>query len=405
MTRHALFLDHCAAWSGGEIALTRLVEALGDDIKAHVVLAEGGPLAARLSGSGVDVRVMALPSRTNRLDREGSARVPLRAMLDVLAYVVTLSRLMRRERPALVHANSLKSGIYGCLAARVAGVPVVWHVRDRVADDYLPRRLVRLVRGLLVVLPDAILVNSQATRETLGPWVRRAVPVTVLPDPYRPERPAAPRSQVRDPRAPVIALIGRLAPWKGQHVFIDALEALTSARPGLQGRLMGAALFGEDAYASDIARRISTSTADIRLSPFTGDVGEVLEEVDIVASASVIPEPFGQVVVEAMANGVPVVVPDIGGPAEIVHDGLSGLTYPPGDVLALCDRLQLLCRDEALYRRLAVNGLARAADFDPERIAERFALAVRVERLTALGRARRLLRAVRSPAPPGDARR
>jgi glycosyltransferase involved in cell wall biosynthesis len=366
-----VFLDHCAAWSGGEIALKRLLEPL-DDCRRLVVLGEDGPLVGELTAAGVDVRVLPLAARTNRLSREASQRLPLRGILDVLRYVFQLRRMLKDEGADLVHANSLKSGIYGCLAARAARVPVVWHVRDRIAPDYLPSRLVRLVRALLVLLPDAVLVNSRATLETLGGAVRRTVPVGVLGDPYRSPLPI--RARTAPNGDPVVALVGRLAPWKGQHLFLDAVERLVADAVPVRGRLLGAALFGEEEYAEEIAGRLSGPplAGVVSLSSFAGDVAHALADVDVVVNASVIAEPFGQVVVEAIANGVPVVVPDQGGPAEIVEDGVSGLTFRTGDAEDLARAIQLVLADPGLYERLSSGGLARAEDFDPEGIAAEF---------------------------------
>ena len=386
-----VYVDHCAAWSGGEIALLRLLEPL---VRAGrrplVVLGEDGPLVAELQRAGVEVRVLPLDPRTNRLDRAAAARVPLRSLLDVARYVVRLRRLLREERPDLVHTNSLKSGIYGSLAARLAGVPVVWHVRDRIADDYLPGPLVRLVRLLLLLLPDAVLVNSEATRATLGGAVRRAVPHRVLVDPYRPATPGTARTTLAFP--PRVALVGRLAPWKGQHLFLDAVDSLHATGVHVHAVLLGSALFGEEEYAAALAERVDRGNALVELGSFDGDVSEALRDVDVVVNASVIPEPFGQVVVEAIANGVPVVVPDTGGPAEIITDGVSGMTFTAGDPQDLAGVLATLLGLPSLHRRLSANGLVRARDFDPEVVAADYeSFVATVARTGVLRRGRRAL--------------
>lgn len=376
-------LDHCAAWSGGEIALLRLLTPLASS-RPLVVLAEDGPLVEHLRRASIDVLVLPLAARTNRLSRQQAGRLPWRSVLDSLAYVWRLRRLLHEQRPDAVHCNSLKSGIYGCLAARLAGVPAVWHVRDRITEDYLPPRVVRLVRLMLLLLPTAILVNSRATWETLGVQVRRRRWVHVLPDPYRPERTSRPRTH---PSAtPVVALIGRLAPWKGQDTFLDALDLLTARGRPVRGRLYGAALFGETEYAAVIEARVAERGGLVTLESFEGDVGDVLAEVDLAVSASVIPEPFGQVVVEAIAHGVPVVVADRGGPAEIVAGDAGGLTYAAGEAGSLADTVERLLDDPGLYARLSEAGLRRAGDFDPDSITAEYAAFMRSVIDTAGGR-------------------
>ncbi len=85
--------------------------------------------------------------------------------------------------------------------------------------------------------------------------------------------------------------------------------------------------------------------------------------------ASTIPEPFGQVVVEAMAAGVPVVAADAGGPAEIITDGVDGLLYPMGDARSLAACLVRLAENSEMRRALCEAALLRAENFSPERVA------------------------------------
>ncbi len=162
-----VFLDHCAQLSGGEIALTRLIPAL--DVDAHVILAETGPLIARLQAAGATVEVLPLTERTRGLGRYEikAGFATARSAAATAAYVLRLARRLRKLQPDVVHTNSLKSAVYGGLAARLAGVPVVWHVRDRISEDYLPRPVVRGIRVAATRVPDAIIANSYSTLDTL----------------------------------------------------------------------------------------------------------------------------------------------------------------------------------------------------------------------------------------------
>ena len=104
---------------------------------------------------------------------------------------------------------------------------------------------------------------------------------------------------------------------------------------------------------------------------FRDDVPAELARLDVLVHASTIPEPFGQVVLEGMAAGLPVVAADAGGPAEIVDDGVDGLLYPPGHAPALAERLRLLAGDRELRARLGRSGRERARDFAPDIVAGR----------------------------------
>jgi glycosyltransferase involved in cell wall biosynthesis len=165
-------------------------------------------------------------------------------------------------------------------------------------------------------------------------------------------------------------MVGRLAPWKGQHLF---LEAFAHAFPGgaQEAVIVGAPLFGEEGYQHDLqtlCRRLGLD-GRVEFRGFREPVGEELERFDILVHASVIPEPFGQVVVEGMAAGLPVVAAAAGGPAEVIGHGVNGWLYPPGDMPALAGAMRMLASDPEMRARLGQAARSRARDFAPEAVA------------------------------------
>jgi glycosyltransferase involved in cell wall biosynthesis len=237
-----VYVGHVAQLSGGEIALARLIEAL-EHVDPHVILAEDGPLVARLQASGISVEVLPMRERTRdlRRGRVGSGVPPITAFLDTAHYVYRLARRLRAIHPDLVHTNTLKAGVYGSLAARLARMPVVWHVRDRIAPDYLPRPAVLVLRGLIATVPNAVVVNSRATRSTLwaGPRYSRVVCSPVYDPVSGPPVHATPT--LHEPF--VVGMIGRVAPWKGQHVFLPAFARAFGDGSEL-AVIVGSAMFG-----------------------------------------------------------------------------------------------------------------------------------------------------------------
>ena len=161
-------VGHTAQLSGGELAISRLISAM-DNVDVHVVLAEDGPLVEYLEDAGATVEVlpMAAIARNLRRDRVRIGGVPLFAALATITYTVKLARRLRRLQPDLVHTNTLKSALYGGVAARWARIPCLWHVRDRVERDYLPARAVRFIRLAARCLPTEIVANSRTTLAAL----------------------------------------------------------------------------------------------------------------------------------------------------------------------------------------------------------------------------------------------
>lgn len=362
------YLGHTAKLSGGELALARLLPALRD-IETQVILAEEGPLVHRLRQQGVPVQVvpMARVTRDLRRDRVHPGRLPIGAAAGALVGIWQLTRRLLSDRPDIVHTNTLKAALYGGIAGRLAGVPVIWHLRDRIAVDYLPSPAVFLVRLAARVLPTAVIGNSGATLTSLGGGTNHErIYDAVKPGPVE--------SGTADPgphdRPFTVGQVGRLAPWKGQDLFLRAF-ARSFPDGDARARIVGAAMFGEDDWAQSLEKLAAALGIQERVDfvGFTDDVNAEYARLDVFVHASVTPEPFGQVVFEAMAAGVPVVVPDAGGPGEIVTDDTDGLLYAMGDVEDLCERLHRLQANPQLRGRLGRAGQRTVEEFRPDKVA------------------------------------
>lgn len=356
--RHrVVFLDHTALLSGGELALARVLPHL--DLDSHVIVGEDGPLVARLGASGISVEVLPLDRSAGRLgrDRVAAGRLPLRAVAGAGSHLVRLTRRLRQLDPDVVVTNSLKAALYGGLAGRVAGIPVVWHVRDRVSPDYLPATAVRLVRGAAQVLPSAIVANSTRTLETLP---RPRVPARVVPSPVDVTHLADLRHRRPADGPTRFVVVGRLAPWKGQDLFVEAFaRAFPTGRQSAV--IVGGALFGEEDFVRALDDRIQALDLAARIERIdhVDDIRPHLRGADVLVHPSRLPEPFGQVVVEALAAGLPVVTTGGGAADRFVRDGDNGLVVPPGDPAALAEALRRADADHELRRRAA-----RRADDD-----------------------------------------
>lgn len=378
-----VYLDHVARLSGGELALMRLLTHF-QNVNPHMVLGEDGPLAERLQQAGVSVEVLPIaPSaRDLRRDTVQPGAIPPLSALHTLAYVARLALRLRTLQPDIVHTNSLKAGVYGSLAARIAGVPLVWHVRDRIAEDYLPRSAVRLVRTLIRRLADGVIANSTATLETL-PAADRGELTWVIPASV--EVSSLPRTRASS--ATTFGMLGRIAPWKGQDLFLGAFAA---AFPEGSERavVIGAAMFGEESYERELhALAASLGIAErVEFRGFREDVWPELASLDVLVHASVIPEPFGTVVLEGMAAGLAVLAADEGGPASVISDGHNGRLFRSRDLDSLAAAMRALRSDPGERERLGAAGQAAVAKYHPDAIAQ--ALEQVYERVLA-ARARR----------------
>lgn len=355
-----LYLDHTARLSGGELALARLLAALDRTrVEPIVALAEQGPLRELLQRQSIETRVLPLQETVRGVSKDSLGLAGWIAQLGALGsiwrYAWRVSRFARQRGVQLIYSNSLKADFYGTLAARLAGVPIVWHVRDRIEEGYLPRAAVWLVRLFARYLPICVVANSASTLATLklGRGRRAAVIASGL------TREHIERCWVAQRTNPIprIGIIGRLAPWKGQDVFLEAAARLVQAGCAAHFCIAGAALFGEAAFEQQLRERAAALGLADRVE-FLGfsDVPAVLRSLDLLVHASRIPEPFGQVIIEGMAAELPVVATDGGGAREIIENGRTGLLVPMGDAAALAEALAQLLSQPARARELAAAG-------------------------------------------------
>jgi glycosyltransferase involved in cell wall biosynthesis len=357
-----MFLDHTAILSGGEIALLRLVRELDrNKVSPVVVLGEDGPLADALRPIA-ETHVLLLSNDVSTT-RKGSLGIRsffrFREVSGIVGYVWHLVRFIRRNNIDLIHTNSLKADIIGGVAGRLAMCPVLWHVRDRIDEGYLPKRVVSLFRFLCRTIPQYVIANSFSTLRTLEPVEKNMAVV------HDGTEVAELNHSSGNVRATVrIGLVGRICPWKGQHIFLQAAASVHKAYPDARFVIIGAAFFGEDTYEAELHQLCHDLALEniVEFAGFRKDIDVAISELDILVHASTIGEPFGQVIIEGMAAQKPVVATDGGGVPEIVEGGETGLLVPMGDAQAMAFAILQLLANPSRANEMGRRGRQRVLD-------------------------------------------
>jgi glycosyltransferase involved in cell wall biosynthesis len=357
-----LFVDHTATWGGGEVALFNLVRAIDPArYRPVVLLFSDGPLGDKFRAAGIETRVLGLDSgviNARKDDLGGGTLLRVKDVASTLGFTGKLRRFMRQQDVALVHSNSLKSDLIGGFAARAARLPLIWHVRDRIADDYLPCKVAKAFRLMCRVVPTRVIAISEAVRQTLGsnPRVRVVHDGTPLP--------GEPASQTTNREGPLIGLVGRITPWKGQDVFLRAAAIVRRQFPNARFQVIGAALFGERDYEQRLHERVRTEGLSdaVEFTGFRTDVPDLIARLDVLVHASTTGEPFGQVVIEGMAAGKPVIATRGGAIPEIVVEGQTGVMVPMGDAAAMARAMVTLLSDPVYACQLGRAGRQRVTE-------------------------------------------
>jgi len=273
----------------------------------------------------------------------------------------------------------------------VRGRRHVWHLHE-----YPPESLAAAWRLLAGALPDATIANSRSVADA---WrMTRFPPPAVVLNGVDTQRFApAPRTrwihELLDlPKgARLIGMPAVFARWKGHLLVIEAFERAAAEIPDAHLVLVGGPIYdtaAERGYAEELVRRVGRAslggseqaakslTNRIHFVKFQSEPWRLYPEFDLVVHFSTRAEPFGRVVVEAMACGVPVVAAHAGGPAEIIEDGVTGWLIAPGDVGALERRIVAALRSD----NSAIGAAGRRAAetrFSAERFAREVADALK----------------------------
>lgn len=366
-----LFLDQSGQLGGAELCLADIAQGFGDS--AQVVLLQDGPFAGLLRHRGVPVDVLAMDKALGGLGKAAGFADFVGRAPALASGVAALRRKIAGSD--IVYFNTAKALALGAVAAAGVGVRRIFHLHDLLTSDHFSSLNLRVLTGAANRC-DVVIANSRATADAFVAAGGHA-PCEVIPNGFDPvaidaitdAMVAAHRREWNPDNAPVVAVFGRLARWKGQDVVLRAIESL----PGVRLWIVGAPLFTDDdrKFAEGIARDASRLGGRVELVGFREDIPLWMRSADVVVHSSTVPEPFGRVIVEAMFAGKPVIATAAGGPLEIVQDGETGMLVPAGDPAALAGGIRVLLEDPAWAQAMGKAGRQRAQ--------EKFSLSVVLE--------------------------
>ena len=390
LTRTVLYVHSSNEMYGADITLLQLVERLDPQRWRPIVvlptdMAFDGKLEAALTERGIT----ALPTNLAVLRR--AYFHPLRFPLYLWRFVcsvVWLLALMRRERVAVVHSNTL-AVIPGAIAARLLGIPHAWHIHEIITR---PKFLWRLTAFLAATLSTVNVVVSEPTRAHLvagnGGNAAKTRIIDIGLDMRRFDEGRGQGAQLRrewhvGPDEVLVGMIGRFSHWKGQDHLLEVArrvlaQATPPSSPSIRFAFVGGTVSGQEAVLDNFVQAVAAAGLQDRvtISGYRTDIAAVLEAFDIFVLPSTLPDPMPSVVLEAMAMARPVVANAHGGSTVMVAHGETGLLVDPGSPEMMAAALRLLIDQPAVRRWMGDNGRRR--------FASRFSLDRSVREWTAL---------------------
>jgi glycosyltransferase involved in cell wall biosynthesis len=359
-----LFFTSTLGGGGAEKHLLRIANHL-DREKFDLSLAVVKPCGEFESGLSADVRKY-------HLNRRGAGSATVRMFQSIKR----LRQVIRRERPGLIFSVIDLANLVSVTAGRgmadqpkiVLGVQTPPSIAYGHSRHPVSRLMLRLIPRLYPKADQIVALSKGVAADlaSLAPRMRERMTVIynagVEAEVLEGARASVPADEL--PRAPLIVACGRLKAVKGFSTLLDALAAVRKFVPAHLW------IIGEGEQRPFLEKKIERlGLRDcVRLAGFQQNPFKYMAAADLFVLSSHF-EGFGNVIVEAMACGAPVVATDCPfGPGEIIADGESGLLVAPASATALAGGILRVLRDEELRKRLARGGRARAHDFDAKAI-------------------------------------
>jgi glycosyltransferase involved in cell wall biosynthesis len=295
----------------------------------------------------------------------------VRPLQDALAFF-SMWRLFRRERPHIVHTHSSKAGILGRWAAKLAGVPVVFHTAHGFGFHDFQRPLIRnlyiWLERVTAKITTKHFVVSYANAEKgensgvfkRGDWIlcRSGIIVSDFTQP-QPRRQKLAEWRIPPDRV-VAGMVACFKPQKAPLDFVD-LAAQVLRETGRAHFVM----IGDGELRPDIEARIQQHgiSNGITLLGWQGNMPEVYRNLDIVVLTSLW-EGLPRIFSEAMASELPIVATKVDGARDAILHGENGFLHEPHDIAGMARSVLTLVEDSNLRLKMGQNGRSRAMEFD-----------------------------------------
>jgi glycosyltransferase involved in cell wall biosynthesis len=337
-------------FGGVERMIVNIIQANGDETFRSIIALPGdGELAAVARSFQIDTATM--PIARGRAPKSPMELVG--TLSQFLSGRNAIWRFARDRAIGLIHTHHPVTAFQAIKAARRGGIPLLLHVHETLP---VPASYALAMKRVLKHVDHFVCVSRKSHElvESYGvPAHKISLVYNGLDDAAF--RPHAPAGDINGP-GPHIGIFGVIEPRKGHDVFLQACRRIAINHPTAQFWIFGAVSFSDKEDFADRVRALATGPAldgHVHFAGHRSDVPALMCAMDVVVSASIGFESLPTVLLEASAQGRPIVATDVGGVREIVEDGRTGWVVPPGNAGALADAI-----DSALGAKGAEMGRA-----------------------------------------------
>ena len=346
-----LYLHNRELIAGGEQSLLHLVSHLNRTLfLPYFVVSEEGEFSEALKKKNVEVFFVPFPPfKYLRLDR-------------IWDTVRQLEKIAMETKACLLHGNIPRDNLYAGVVGRRRGIPVIWHARNLIYGKMIDmEQIFSFLSTRIVCNSEAIRMRFQKNESDFGKAITIYSGVDVKEFYPNAERGKRLREEWGCGHVPLIGIVARLGLGKGHETFIAAANLVHPRFPEVRFLIVGRAENEGDHTREEklrsLVKRLGLSQVVLFLG-YRKDMPEVMAALDLLVVATEA-EPFGRVVLEALASGKPVVGTKSGGTPEVVKEGENGLLIPPKDEKGMADAVMRLLRSPSEAKQMGERGRQR----------------------------------------------
>ena len=345
-----LFLGFVPYIGGAEISTLLLLKYMDKErFNPIYIIPDVGPLLDRIRGLGV--KVLTIPLK----------QIKLPFPSGYLRTVWKLAWFIKKNEIDLVICTNEICNQYGLPASKLNCVPIASHTRNLILDY-------RSFWRMFLHFPDVLIANSKATAESYSSFVRKNQRIEIVYngvdlEEYSPSENGSTvrkRYGIGDNKF-LIGMISRITRTKRQDVFIKAMAEVVKIYPDVCALIIGETKIDRsENYLEELQQLVKELKIGDKVifTGFIDNMKELYESIDLLVLPS-LAEPFGRVLIEAMAMEKPVIATRAGGAAEIVENGVTGLLVPPDDINGLAKAIVKMLEDEDNRKRMGKAGRKR----------------------------------------------
>jgi len=334
MTSNILFTNSSCQISGAEKSLLDLLSELkrlsSYKYDFYVACPSDGPFPNKL----VELSQEYDPVPFFRLRRRYSIFYWFVYLGQIAVITFLLLLIIQKKRIKLIHANSTNALIQSIVAAKIARIPIIWHVRDHIRGTFVEKYLEKKV-DFMIAISGTVVKNITRNQNIRVIYNGISIPTKSNDRVLNKGEEFALNS---------ILMIAQLVPWKRHDLLIDAIAILRKKYPNLKLTIIGEDLFNDHPdYRVFLKDKIQVAGLhhQVKLLGYQKNTAPFIDGCLLLVHPAE-NEPLGRVVIEAMARGKLVLAANSGGIPEYLEDGINGFLFRSGDVSDLAQKMDAI---------------------------------------------------------------